>query len=159
MTTKKKPSSILDKSTANRHSRPTNGIDSTLNDTNLPFTPEPAPRNLAFTAPRAQNKHEIPEVNIETSSLGLSPSMEDIKSKKNKNEQEDSQFERESRAPSSYDQRRSELSQKYRDSINSRDALHNLHTIKEAVLAQKNINIKFMVKTLGQLENELEKHK
>jgi len=93
MTTKKKPSTILDKSTANR-TRPTNGIDSTLNDTNLPFTPEPAARYLAFTAPRAQNREEIPEVNIETSSLGLSPSMEDIKS--NKNEQ-DSQFERESR--------------------------------------------------------------
>lgn len=155
MTTKKKPSAILDKSTANR-TRPTNGIDSTLNDTNLPFTPEPAARHLAFTAPRAQNRGKIPEVNIETSSLGLSPSMEDIKS--NKHEQ-DSQFERESRAPSSYEQRRSELSQKYRDSTSARDASHNIQRIKGTILAEQNINVKFMLQTLGKLENELEKHK
>jgi hypothetical protein len=107
MTTHKKPSTKLDKSTANRKTGPTNGIDSTFNDTNLPFSPEPAARHLAFTAPRAENREEIPEANVETSSLGLSPSMEDITS--NKNEQ-DSQFERESKAQSSYEQRRSELS-------------------------------------------------
>jgi hypothetical protein len=37
--------------------------------------------------------------------------------------------------------------------------LHNLQSIKGAVAAQKDINMEFLIRTLGQIENELEKHK
>ena len=60
---------------------------------------------------------------------------------------------------SEYDQRRSELSIKYKKSVSQRDIYNKLDKIKGKVQGQQILSLKFVLQSMGELEGEIENMK
>ena len=60
---------------------------------------------------------------------------------------------------SEYDQRRSELSIKYKKSVSQRDVYSKLDKIKGRVQSQKVLTLKLVLQSMGELEAEIENMK
>lgn len=59
----------------------------------------------------------------------------------------------------SYQERRSEISQKYRQQVTQRDVFSKIDKIKQRVQAIKNIEIRDVLEMVAELENLVEVHK
>lgn len=86
--------------------------------------------------------------------MGKSPSVQDIHDKGSVG-QRSSQVNN----MSEYDQRRSELSMKYKKSVSQRDIYNKLDKIKGKVHGQNILSLKVVLQSMGELEGELENMK